>query len=99
MQVYTCMIHACFKNKPFERTLSVDESIIQEGGRADGKSHSVLARGCWQLHHPSQAVEIIRAADKLPGSTSNRPSIMGVEGSDEPGAKLSAFCKKAAMEA
>jgi pentatricopeptide repeat protein len=98
IQVYTCMIHACFQNKRFERALSVYESMIQEACRADEKFYSVLARGCLQLHHPSQAIEVIRAAYKLPSSMSTGPGIVGVEGFDELCSKLRASGEQAAVE-
>jgi len=98
IQVYTCLIHACFQNKRFDRALSVYESMIQEGCRADEKFYSVLARGCLQLHHPSQAIEVIRASYKLPSSMSSGPGIVGVEGFDELCSKLKASGEQAAVE-
>jgi len=98
IQVYTCMTHACFQNRRFDRALSVYESMIHEGCRADEKFYSVLARGCLQLHHPSQAIEVIRAAYKLPSSMSSGPGIVGVEGFHELCSKLKACGEQAAVD-
>eukprot|EP00439_Symbiodinium_sp_Y106_P023694 s5439_g2.t3 len=84
IQVYTCLIHACFQNRRFERALSVYEKMIKEGCRADEKFYAVLARGCLQLHQPGKAMEVIRAAYNLPGSSlPSGPRAVGVEGLEE----------------
>ncbi|CAE7241489.1 unnamed protein product [Symbiodinium sp. CCMP2592] len=84
IQVYTCLIHACFQNRRFERALSVYEKMIKEGCRADEKFYAVLARGCLQLHQPGKALEVIRAAYNLPGSSlPSGPRAVGVEGLEE----------------
>ncbi|CAE6940013.1 unnamed protein product [Symbiodinium natans] len=84
IQVYTCLIHACFQNRRFERALGVYENMIKEGCRADEKFYAVLARGCLQLHQPTKAIEVIRAAHHLPGSSlPSGPRAVGVEGLEE----------------
>eukprot|EP00930_Biecheleria_cincta_P104744 TRINITY_DN9714_c0_g1_i5.p1 TRINITY_DN9714_c0_g1~~TRINITY_DN9714_c0_g1_i5.p1 ORF type:complete len:867 (+),score=189.92 TRINITY_DN9714_c0_g1_i5:92-2692(+) len=98
IQVYTCMVHACFQNKRFERALAVYDSMIQGGCRADAKFYSVLVRGCLQLHQPAKAIQVIRAAYKLPSTVSSGPSIVGVEGLEELCSKLKASGEQAAVE-
>mmetsp|Transcript_13840 Transcript_13840/g.32962 ORF Transcript_13840/g.32962 Transcript_13840/m.32962 type:complete len:870 (-) Transcript_13840:297-2906(-) len=83
IQVYTCLIHACFQNRRFERALGVYESMIKEGCRADEKFYAVLARGCLQLHQPIKAIEVIRAAYRLPSSLPSGPRAVGVEGLED----------------
>merc|ERR550537_1743210 len=78
--------------------MSVYESMIQVGCRADEKFYSVMVRGCLQLHHASEALEVIRAAYKLPSSMSSGPRIVGVEGLDELCSKLKAFGAQASVE-
>lgn len=83
IQVYTCLIHACFQNRRFERALGVYETMIKEGCNADEKFYAVLARGCLQLHQPLKAVEVIKAAYKLESALPHPARLVGVEGLDE----------------
>lgn len=83
IQVYTCLIHACFQNRRFERALGVYETMIKEGCHADEKFYAVLARGCVQLHQPLKAVEVIKAAYRLQSSLPHGPRVVGVEGLEE----------------
>lgn len=83
IQVYTCLIHACFQNRRFERALGVYETMINEGCHADEKFYAVLARGCVQLHQPLKAVEVIKAAYRLQSSLPHGPRVVGVEGLEE----------------
>lgn len=83
IQVYTCLIHACFQNRRFERALGVYETMIKEGCHADEKFYAVLARGCVQLHQPLKAVEVIKAAYRLQSSLPHGPCVVGVEGLEE----------------
>eukprot|EP00933_Yihiella_yeosuensis_P017785 TRINITY_DN14796_c0_g1_i2.p1 TRINITY_DN14796_c0_g1~~TRINITY_DN14796_c0_g1_i2.p1 ORF type:complete len:704 (-),score=169.57 TRINITY_DN14796_c0_g1_i2:263-2374(-) len=69
IQVYTCMLHACFQNKHLDRALLTHEQAVSEGCRLDEKFYAVLAKGCMQMHEPLKAIEVIRAAYKMPGSS------------------------------
>eukprot|EP00435_Cladocopium_sp_Y103_P031465 s620_g8.t1 len=89
IQVYTCLIHACFQNRRFERALGVYETMIKEGCHADEKFYAVLARGCVQLHQPLKAVEVIKAAYRLQSSLPHGPRVVGVEGLEELLSKIS----------
>ncbi|CAJ1378370.1 unnamed protein product, partial [Effrenium voratum] len=83
IQVYTCLIHACFQNRRFERALGVYETMIKEGCHADEKFYAVLVRGCLQLHQPLKAIEVVKAAYKLDSSLPHGPRVVGVEGLDD----------------
>lgn len=80
IQVYTCLVHACFQNKRLERALAVHESALAEGCYVDDKFYAVLARGCLQMRHPAKVVEVIRTAYRLAGSSlTSPPKVVGVD--------------------
>jgi pentatricopeptide repeat protein len=85
VQVYTCLVQACVLNRRLEKALDIHNTMITDSGcRLDEKFYAVLVRGCLQLHQPLKAVEVIRAAYRLPGHSlaeSSRPSarLVGVE--------------------
>lgn len=68
VQVYTCLVQACIINRRIERALALHDTMIADGGcKTDEKFYAVLARGCLQMHCPLKAVEVVRAAYRLPG--------------------------------
>jgi len=67
VQVYTCLVQACFLNRRLEKALAVHNTMVESGCTADEKFYAVLARGCLQLHQPLKAIEVVRAAYRLPG--------------------------------
>lgn len=90
IQVYTCLVHACIQNRRLERALAVYEDMIKERCNADEKFYGVLVKGCLQLHQPTKAIDVIRAAYKLPGSSfSSGPRVVGVDALDEMLQKIS----------
>jgi len=74
VQVYTCLVHACFQNKRLEKALAIHETMVAEGCSVDDKFYAVLAKGCLQNHQPMKAIEVIRAAYRLPGTSLGRPA-------------------------
>jgi len=82
VQVYTCLMQACFMNRKLEQALEVHDTMIAKGCLPDEKLYVSLARGCLQLHAPRRAGDVVRAAFKLPGGTltvSARGRVAGIE--------------------
>merc|ERR1719486_1257032 len=77
VQVYTCLVQACFLNRRLEKALAVHNTMIEAGCTADEKFYAVLARGCLQLHQPLKAIEVVRAAYRLPGHSLAAPARSG----------------------
>eukprot|EP00929_Paragymnodinium_shiwhaense_P045012 TRINITY_DN23051_c0_g1_i1.p1 TRINITY_DN23051_c0_g1~~TRINITY_DN23051_c0_g1_i1.p1 ORF type:complete len:1058 (+),score=256.41 TRINITY_DN23051_c0_g1_i1:128-3301(+) len=70
VQVYTCLVQACVLNRRLDKALALHDTMVADSGcRVDDKFYAVLAKGCLQLHQPLKAVEVIRAAFRLPGHT------------------------------
>jgi pentatricopeptide repeat protein len=75
IQVYTCLVQACVLNKRLERALALHDTMVADAGCvADEKFYAVLARGCLQLHQPSKAVDVVRAAYRLEGHSLATPA-------------------------
>jgi len=75
VQVYTCLVQACLTNRRLEKALSVHDTMVADGGcSTDEKFYGVLARGCIQLQQPLKAVEVVRAAYRLPGHSLASPA-------------------------
>merc|ERR1719506_2382592 len=74
VQVYTCLVQACLLNRRLERALTLHDTMVEEGCHTDEKFYGVLARGCMQLHQPLKAVEVVRAAYRLPGHSLAEPA-------------------------
>merc|ERR1719487_2647574 len=69
--------------------------MVESGCTTDEKFYAVLVRGCLSLHQPLKAIEVVRAAYRLPGHTLAEPARrdarpVGVEARalDEVAAKL-----------
>jgi len=69
VQVYTCLMQACFTTRKLERALQVHDNMIAKGCMPDEKLYVALVRGCLQLHAPRKAGDVVRAAFQLPGGT------------------------------
>jgi len=67
IQVYTCLIQACFHNRHPVKALGLHDQIVQEGCNPDQKTYVVLVRGCLQAGVVDKAANIIRCAYHLPG--------------------------------
>jgi len=48
IQVYTCLIQACFNNRQASKAVALHEQIIKEGLAPDEMTYTVLMRGCLQ---------------------------------------------------
>merc|ERR1719242_2801882 len=60
IQVYTCLIQACFINRQPARALSLLDQILADGLHPDAKTYSVLVRGHLQMGLLDAAVELVR---------------------------------------
>jgi len=67
VQVYTCLMQACFQNRQCQRAIDFHDQIVSEGHCClDEKAYTVLARGCLQTGAPEQAAQVVRCAFHLP---------------------------------
>jgi len=48
IQVYTCLIQACFNNRQASKAVALHEQIIKEGLLPDEMTYTVLMKGCLQ---------------------------------------------------
>lgn len=69
IQVYTCLIQACFHNRHHAKAIALLDQIIQEGVVPDQKTYVSLVRGCLQAGVIDKAAEVVRAAHHAPGHT------------------------------
>jgi len=67
IQVYTCLIQACFHNRHHAKALALLDQIIQERVVPDQKTYVSLVRGCLQAGVVDKAAEVVRAAHHAPG--------------------------------
>merc|ERR1719326_1697361 len=69
VQVYTCLMQACFQNRKLDRALALHDQMVSADCPPDEKLYTGLARGCLQLHAPQKAADVVRTAYQLPGAT------------------------------
>merc|ERR1719405_360730 len=69
VQVYTCLMQACIQNRKLDRALALHDQMVLANCPPDEKLYVALVRGCLQHHAPQKAVDVVRAAFQLPGST------------------------------
>jgi len=62
IQVYTCLIQACFMNRQANKAVAVHDQMIQEGLRPDEMTYSVLVKGCLQARIVDKAVQLAKVA-------------------------------------
>jgi len=81
IQVYTCLMQACFHNRQPGKALALHDQIVREGCIPDQKTYVALARGCLQAGIVDKAAEVVRCAHHLPGHslTATRVSPAGVD--------------------
>lgn len=60
IQVYTCLIQACFINRQPAKALSLLDRILEDGLRPDAKTYVSLVRGHLQMGLVDAAVELVR---------------------------------------
>jgi len=68
IQVYTCLMQACFHNQQCQRALDLHDQVVSSGTcTPDEKTYNVMVRGCLQLGAVDKALEVVRCAFHLPG--------------------------------
>merc|ERR1740138_1697 len=93
IEVYTCLMQACFHNRQCQRALSLHDEIMAKGSCCpDEKTYNVIARGCVHSKAIDKAVEVVRCAFHLPGhgmqQTQGRPQGIAMACLDEVMAEL-----------
>jgi len=66
IQVYTCLIQACFHNRQASKALALHDEIVQKGVEPDEKTYTVLASGCLFAGAVEKAAMVVRCAFHLP---------------------------------
>jgi len=67
IQVYTCLMQACFHNKQLSKALALHDQCVEENCRLDEMAYTSLARGCIQSGSLEKAVDVVRCAMGLQG--------------------------------
>merc|ERR1719240_1958092 len=67
IQVYTCLIQACFHNRHTAKALALHDQIESEGGALDQKAYVALVRGCMQAGAVDRAADVVRCAHHIKG--------------------------------
>jgi pentatricopeptide repeat protein len=81
IQVYTCLIQACFHNRRLDKAMEVHATMEAEPScHPDEKAFSVLVKGCLDAGALPEALKVVRSAYGF-GATTKSPSTPGVEGS------------------
>lgn len=75
IQVYTCLIQACFINRQVSKALAVHDQILKEGVIADEMTYTALVRGCLHAGSIDKAVVMARHAYGLMSGQTAAPGI------------------------
>jgi len=62
IQVYTCLIQACFNNRQATKAVTLHDKIIAEGLQPDEMTYKVLVKGCLQAGLLEKAVQLTKCA-------------------------------------
>jgi pentatricopeptide repeat protein len=62
IQVYTCLIQACFNNRQASKAIALHDKIIEEGLFPDEMTYSALVKGCLQASLVDKAVHLVKCA-------------------------------------
>jgi len=81
VQVYTCLITACFQCRQTKKAVALLDRMLEEGLQPDEKAYDVIVRGCRQAGQTALAEDVERkaAAAKFSGfskapQTASRPA-------------------------
>merc|ERR1719387_2925498 len=66
VHVYTNLIQACISKRALDRAMQTLERMATERVQLDGRTYTILVRGCLQGRRPEDAAGLIRAALRLP---------------------------------
>jgi len=75
IQVYTCLIQACFINRQVPKALAVHDQILKEGVTADEMTYTALVRGCLHAGSIDKAIVMARYAYGLMSGQTAAPGI------------------------
>lgn len=73
VQVYTCLIQACFHNRQPAKALMLHDQIVEEGCPLDQKAYVALVRGCLQSGAVDKAADVVRCAHHISGHKMKQP--------------------------
>jgi pentatricopeptide repeat protein len=73
IQVYTCLIQACFNNRRPKQAVALHEKIIREGLFPDEMTYTALVKGCLVAGLVDEAIHLAKCAYGL-----NTPSVKGI---------------------
>jgi pentatricopeptide repeat protein len=62
IQVYTCLIQACFNNRQPAKAVALHDQVIREGLVPDEMTYSVLVKGCLQASLVDKAVQLVKCS-------------------------------------
>jgi len=62
IQVYTCLIQACFNNRQASKAVALHDQILEEGLVPDEMTYSALVKGCLQANLVDKAVHLVKCA-------------------------------------
>jgi pentatricopeptide repeat protein len=65
IQVYTCLIQACFNNRQPAKAVALHEQIMKEGLTPDEMTYTALVQGCLRASLVDKAVHLTRCAHGL----------------------------------
>jgi len=77
IQVYTCLIQACFQNRQSMKAVTVHDKMISEGLCPDEMTYSALVKGCLQGGLVDKAIELTKFAHGL-GTTASSGNAPGI---------------------
>merc|ERR1719379_1830780 len=66
VHVYTNLIQACISKRALDRAMQTLERMATERVQLDGRTYTLLVRGCLQGGRPEDAAGLLRAALRLP---------------------------------
>merc|ERR1719287_452977 len=72
IQVYTCLIQACFQNRQPAKAFLLLDQLLEQGLRPDEKTYSALVRGCSQAGQVEKAAQMAQRAYRAGSSVDAR---------------------------
>merc|ERR1740123_1654687 len=66
IQVYTCLIQSCLRDRQVQKAFSLYNKLVGEGILPDCKTYTSMARGCLRAGALEKAVQIVRCSYHLP---------------------------------
>merc|ERR1719356_1225110 len=73
IQVYTCLIQACFSNRQPQKAVALHDQILREAVQPDEFLYSTLVSGCLKAGLFEKAMELARCAMTPPRGNRKAP--------------------------